>query len=117
VAERLQKDREHIAKTVAEKTPMGRTPSKTASQRENVTILQPPSQKGSAPSSPVKTSAAASNVRPTLSFASAAGSNKKADEASTQPALPSAADAIEEEKVTADESVDEVTAKVQDMTA
>lgn len=116
VAERLAKDRENIAKSVAEKTHMGRTPSKAGSERESVTILQPPSQKGSTPSSPVKSSASVSNVRPTLSFASAAGSNKKTDDGSAQPALPSATDVIEEEKVIADEPVDEVTAKVEDMT-
>jgi len=116
VAERLAKDRENIAKSVAEKTHMGRTPSKAGSERESVTILQPPSQKGSTPSSPVKSSASVSNVRPTLSFASAAGSNKKTDDGSAQPALPSATDVIEEEKVIADEPVDEVTAKVENMT-
>lgn len=116
VAERLQKDRETIAKSVAEKSHMGRTPSKTGVERESVTILQPPSQKGSSPSSPVKTASPSSSVRPTLSFASAAGSSKKADEASAPPALPTATDVIQEEKVTADEPVDEVTAKVQDMT-
>jgi len=117
VAERLQKDRENLAKTVAEKTPIGRTPSKTAREREPVTILQPPSGKGTPPSSPVKASAQASIVRPSLSFAGAAGGNKKNEEAQSEPTLPSASDVIEEEEVSAEAPVDEVTAQVEGTTA
>lgn len=117
VAERLQKDRENLAKTVAEKSPnMGRTPSKSAREREPVTILQPSQQKESAPSSPVKSPGTSSVVRPTFSFANAA-SNKKTEETTAQPTLPSASDVIEEERITADVPVDEVTAQIQGMTA
>lgn len=115
VAERLQKDRENLAKTVAEKTPMGRTPSKTAREREPVTILQPPSTKGSTPSSPTKATPQTSVVRPSFSFANAAGGSKKNEEAESEPALPSAADVIEEEKTTTETPVDDVTAQVEDM--
>jgi translation initiation factor 4B len=108
VAERLQKEREHLAKSVMEKTPIGRTSSRTARERESVTILQPPGQKESEPSSPVK-AAPATVVRPTLSFASAAGGNRKTEEISPKSPLPSANSVIEEELNTADSPVDKVT--------
>lgn len=95
---------------------MGRTSSKNAREREPVTILQPPSQKESAPSSPVKSAAANATVRPALSFANAAGGNKKNETDSAQAVLPSAKELIEEEKVAAEVPTDEVTASVEEMT-